>query len=95
MSCVLPPTVAITITPSSHGRSLDVRVNYLSGPIPPVVTSLTTLTALLLCCNSFSGSIPPTISALTRLVLLDVSASNGGGLSGTLPSTLASLTSLQ
>ena len=55
----------------SHGRVLDLRTNTLSGTIPDVLTTLTSLSALYMCCNSFFGSIPSTISALTRLTYLD------------------------
>ena len=76
-------------------RSLDISNNVFSGTFPTVLTSLTTLTSLMLCCNSFTGSIPSSISALVSLAYLDVSDQPGSSLSGSLPSTFWSLTSLR
>ena len=70
-------------------------MNSLSGTFPTVLTAMTTLTSLWLCCNNFSGTIPSTISTLTGLSILDVGYQGPVRLSGTLPSTIGALTSLR
>ena len=49
---------------------LDLRVNQLTGPIPPEIGYLTNLTYLDLRYNQLTGSIPPEIGNLTNLTIL-------------------------
>ncbi len=73
----------------------DMRLNQndLSGPIPPGLGRLSSLSGLYLNQNKLTGPVPEEFGALTRLTRL-VLASNPG-MSGALPTTLASLGRLE
>ncbi|KAI4326072.1 hypothetical protein MLD38_031422 [Melastoma candidum] len=67
-----------TLSRLSFLRSLDLRNNSLSGPLPDL-SSLPLLTTLILSRNSFQGSFPPSLPSLLRLSVLDLSHNNFSG----------------
>lgn len=75
--------------------------NSLSGQLPTSLGDLSFLTHLSLRLNSFSGSIPAELGRLKKLLHLDIEGTKGntltrGGLiTGTVPTSLAALASLQ
>ena len=69
--------------PVSHG---------LSGPIPPELGNLASLTVLVLQMNGLSGPIPPSLGRLANLTVLDVSYNE---FSGSIPSELGNLLKLK
>ena len=71
---------------------LDLSGNSLSGAIPASLGSLNRLRSLWIHNNSLTGNIPSEFGNLTTLQELQVQGNSG--LSGTLPATLTSLTSL-
>ncbi|GLJ37971.1 hypothetical protein SUGI_0772970 [Cryptomeria japonica] len=73
-------------------RRLQMSNCMLSGPIPPSLANLTSLTHLQLDGNSFFSSIPTHLQNLSRLVSLKLSNCE---LKGSIPSDLSSLPSLQ
>jgi Leucine-rich repeat (LRR) protein len=73
-----------------RGR-LDLCKWSLSGPIPPWLGNLTSLTAIHLHTNSLDGSIPPELGNLDRLTVLDLSNNR---LSGSIPEELGKLQQL-
>ena len=70
---------------------LDLDGNGLSGPLPPELGNLSSLTELELQNNRLSGPIPAELGNLSHLRIL---ALTGNGLSGPLPPELAQLSSL-
>ncbi|KAI6686678.1 hypothetical protein NL676_032591 [Syzygium grande] len=70
---------------------IDLSINNLSGEIPPEISNLSTLKALILSNNQLTGSIPSNISGLKQLETLDLSFNR---LSGQIPPGMSSLTSL-
>ncbi|CAI5958753.1 unnamed protein product, partial [Closterium sp. NIES-65] len=75
-------------------KHLNLNQNYLSTPIPPLVTALTALTHLDLGFNDFSGSLPPGFGNLKNLKKL-VLSHGGDALGGKLPPSFSSLTNLR
>jgi hypothetical protein len=72
--------------------SLRLEANELAGAIPPELGSLASLIALDLAANSLTSSVPAELGALRRLRTLSLATNSG--LSGPLPTSLASLRSL-
>ena len=70
---------------------LDLRVNQLTGPIPPEIGYLTNLTYLDLRYNQLTGSIPSEIGNLTNLTLLDL---RNNQLTGSIPTEIGNMTNL-
>ncbi|XP_010046667.2 receptor-like protein EIX2 [Eucalyptus grandis] len=70
---------------------IDLSRNNLSGEIPPEISNLSTLKALILSNNQLMGSIPGNISWLKQLETLDLSFNH---LSGQIPSGMSSMTFL-
>ena len=73
--------------------TLDLSHNSLRGSLD-VVTTLTSLTALWMCCNGFSGTFPANVGVMTSLSYLDMGYQTPG-VSGTLPASISALTSLR
>ncbi|KAI6686679.1 hypothetical protein NL676_032592 [Syzygium grande] len=70
---------------------IDLSINNLSGEIPPEISNLSTLKALILSNNQLTGSIPSNISGLKQLETLDLSFNR---LSGQIPPSMSSMTFL-
>ena len=81
----------VTTNAAGDVIELSLRNNRLSGPLPPELGDLASLTRLNLSLNELSGSIPPELGNLASLVELNLSANR---LSGSIPSQLGNLTSL-
>ncbi|ERM94146.1 probable inactive receptor kinase At1g48480 [Amborella trichopoda] len=75
----------------THLRTLSLRFNALSGPLPSDLALCTDLRNLYFQHNQFSGEIPPFISRLQNLVRLNLAGNN---FSGEIPASLNSLTRL-
>ncbi|XP_058184304.1 probable inactive receptor kinase At1g48480 isoform X2 [Rhododendron vialii] len=73
-------------------QNLSLRLNSLSGPLPPDLGSCTQLQRLFLQDNNFSGQIPATLFALTNLVRLNLA---GNSLSGEISPGFNNLTMLR
>ncbi|XP_057767615.1 probable inactive receptor kinase At1g48480 [Salvia miltiorrhiza] len=73
-------------------RTLSLRLNHLSGPLPPDLSSLSQLRNLYLQGNHFSGPTPPSLFSLHALVRLNLADNN---FSGTIPSAFNNLTRLR
>jgi Leucine-rich repeat (LRR) protein len=75
---------------------LNLSTNRLSGSIPSGLSNLAKLTYLNLSENQLVGSIPP-VDSLTNLTYLDLSehSGEGGGLTGSIPAGVGSLTKLK
>nr|CAB3490980.1 unnamed protein product [Digitaria exilis] len=72
--------------------SLDLSDNaYLSGTIPPGISSLSLLSIFNISGDHLSGEIPPTVGDLGRLTKMDLSNNN---LSGQIPPALGNLSRL-
>ncbi|KAL3569234.1 hypothetical protein D5086_029124 [Populus alba] len=72
-------------------KSLILRQNHLSGPIPPTLGKLKALEMLSLSNNMLSGQIPKELGTLLNLTALYLNSNN---LSGGLPGSFANLKSL-
>ncbi|XP_039163146.1 receptor-like protein EIX1 [Eucalyptus grandis] len=70
---------------------IDLSRNNLSGEIPPEISNLSTLKALILSNNRLTGNIPSNISELKQLETLDLSFNH---LSGQIPPGMSSMTFL-
>ena len=81
----------VSADPSGHVIHLNLQANNMSGPIPPELGSLTSLTHLFVSGNELSGPIPPELVDLPSLEVLDLESNN---LSGPIPPELADITSL-
>ncbi len=81
------------VTTGNNGRviELDLRVNQLSGEIPPELGNLANLTGLSLNGNQLSGEIPPELGNLANLKYLVISQNQ---LSGEIPPELGNLANL-
>lgn len=77
-----------------HGRvvSLSLSRNNLSGPIPPELAGLTSLSTLVLDSNDLNGPIPPELGKLSSLRVLILGSND---LTGPVPPELGNLTSLE
>lgn len=73
-------------------RTLSLRLNHLSGPLPADISSLTQLRNLYLQGNQFSGPAPDFIFSLHALVRLNLASNN---FSGEIPSGFNNLTRLR
>ena len=71
---------------------LELSLNDLSGPIPAELGGLTRLETLRLGVNDLSGSVPPELGTLGSLQELDLT--NNTAMSGTLPTSLTNLRSI-
>ncbi|KAG5628560.1 hypothetical protein H5410_000277 [Solanum commersonii] len=60
-------------------ESLEISSNYLTGPIPSIVSGLQNLRALFLSSNNLNGTIPSWIFSLPSLVGLDLSSNTFSG----------------
>ena len=69
----------------------DMRLNSLTGPLPPRLGNLFNLTVLLLHANSLTGPIPPELGNLSELEEFSLSFND---LTGPIPLELADLASL-
>ena len=72
---------------------IDMENRVLRGTIPPEISMLQNLTALVLRVNFLVGSIPSQLGDMTALTNLDLDANPGMG--GTIPTELAKLTLLE
>ncbi|KAK1277444.1 putative inactive receptor kinase [Acorus gramineus] len=72
-------------------RTLSLRFNALSGPLPSDIASLSELRNLYLQGNDFSGEIPPSLLRLSNLVRLNLA---NNGFSGEMPEGMNNLTRL-
>ena len=78
----------ISVDRNGHVRSLDLRQNGMSGPIPAVLGDLAELDDLFLDRNELVGPIPPELGRLSRLGQLNLSSNK---LSGPIPPELGRL----
>ena len=76
-----------------HATKLLLGSNGLSGPIPPSIGCLTSLTSLDLSGNDLTGSVPAAIGSLTSLRILDLSANHR--MHGVLPESLCHMPALE
>ncbi|KAG8479569.1 hypothetical protein CXB51_029365 [Gossypium anomalum] len=77
---------------SLHGLvSIDLRFNYLEGPIPDYFGNFSFLEVLDLSGNSFESSIPNSLYSLNRLQFLSL---RGNQLQGTISSAIGNLSSI-
>ena len=88
LSGSIPPELSTL----SNLWSLDLGANNLSGLIPPELGRLARLGTLGLAANDLSGSIPPELGTLASLQELDLT--NNTAMSGTLPTSLTNLRSI-
>uniref|UniRef100_A0A5B6ZWK1 non-specific serine/threonine protein kinase n=1 Tax=Davidia involucrata TaxID=16924 RepID=A0A5B6ZWK1_DAVIN len=72
--------------------NLDLRQNYLTGPLSASVGNLTRLKYLSFGTNALSGELPKELGKLTNLMSLSIV---GNDFSGSLPSELGNLTKLE
>ncbi|KAK1367269.1 putative LRR receptor-like serine/threonine-protein kinase [Heracleum sosnowskyi] len=73
-------------------NNLDLRQNYLTGPLSASIGNLVSMQYLALGINSLSGELPKELGNLTNLISLSIVFNN---FSGPLPSELGSLTKLE
>ncbi|KAI3675657.1 hypothetical protein L1987_85249 [Smallanthus sonchifolius] len=72
--------------------NLDLRQNYLTGPLSPSIGNLTRMQWLTMGINALSGQLPPELGQLSDLRLLGIGTNN---FNGSLPSELGNLRRLQ
>ncbi|KAK1367258.1 putative LRR receptor-like serine/threonine-protein kinase [Heracleum sosnowskyi] len=72
--------------------NLDLRRNYLTGPLSASIGNLVSMRYFSVGVNSLSGELPKELGNLTNLISLSVAGNN---FSGPLPSELGSLTKLE
>ncbi|KAG5548372.1 hypothetical protein RHGRI_013914 [Rhododendron griersonianum] len=72
--------------------SLNLALNYLTGPLSPSIANLTQMQYLSLGINVLSGEVPKELGKLTNLIVLSISTNN---FSGSLPSELGNLVKLE
>ncbi|TVU15752.1 hypothetical protein EJB05_39290, partial [Eragrostis curvula] len=72
--------------------NLDLRQNYLTGPLPSFLGELTAMQYMSLGINALSGSVPKELGNLTNLVSLGFGSNY---LNGSLPSELGNLVKLE
>ena len=85
----------VTTSSTESGRTvteINLRLNGLTGFIPPEIGDLPSLIELILQQNELGGSIPSEIGNLPQLVRLDLGTNR---LSGSIPSEISNLSSLQ
>ncbi len=82
----------VTVDDDGRVTELHLSANGLTGPIPPELGNLTSLTFLNLGFNGLTGPIPPELGNLTGLKQLFL---YWNGLTGPIPSELGELTSLR
>ncbi|KAL6495001.1 putative inactive receptor kinase [Orobanche gracilis] len=83
---------ANTLSNLTSLRTLSIRLNHLSGPLPEDLSRLSQLRNLYLQGNSFAGPIPDLIFSLHSLVRLNLASNN---FSGEIPSGFNNLTRLR
>ncbi|KAM3383437.1 receptor-like protein 19 [Capsicum galapagoense] len=71
--------------------SLDLKFNFLEGPLPSAICNMSFLNLLDLSRNNFSNSIPSCLGNMTQLTVLDLRRNN---FSGSLPPLCTQITSL-
>ncbi|KAM3321349.1 receptor-like protein 19 [Capsicum chacoense] len=71
--------------------SLDLKFNFLEGPLPSAICNMSFLNLLDLSRNNFSNSIPSCLGNMTQLTVLDLRKNN---FSGSLPPLCTQITSL-
>ncbi|XP_042058441.1 probable inactive receptor kinase At1g48480 [Salvia splendens] len=86
------PLPASALSSLTALRTLSLRLNHLSGPLPSDLSALTQLRNLYLQGNHFSGLPPPSIFSLHALVRLNLASNN---FSGQIPPQLNKLTRLR
>ncbi|KAK9906111.1 hypothetical protein M0R45_002866 [Rubus argutus] len=72
--------------------NLDLRQNYLTGPLSASIGNLTSMQYLSVGINALSGELPKELGKLTELLSFSIATNN---FSGPLPSELGSLSKLQ
>ena len=82
----------VTVDDDGRVTELNLNDNGLTGPIPPELGDLTSLTFLNLGFNGLTGPIPPELGDLTSLTFLNLGFN---GLTGPIPSELGNLTRLK
>ena len=87
-----PPSAGGIRAPEGPGRSMALRSNGITGPIPRELASLSNLKELWLAGNSLSGPIPPELENLSRLKHLWLS---WNALTGAIPTELGDLSNLE
>ncbi|MCY3698553.1 MAG: Ig-like domain-containing protein [Gemmatimonadetes bacterium] len=85
--------IPLELTGLTKFEKLWLYLNNLTGPVPPELGGLADLDWLSLAHNELSGPIPPSLGSLARLEYLNLTAN--AGLSGALPTELASLELLE
>ncbi|KAH0736003.1 hypothetical protein KY285_011710 [Solanum tuberosum] len=73
-------------------RYLDLKFNFLQGPLPSSICNMNNLQFLHLSCNNFSNSIPSCLGSMSSLKVLDLRRNN---FTGSLPPLCAQSTSLR
>ncbi|XP_047951100.1 probable inactive receptor kinase At1g48480 [Salvia hispanica] len=86
------PLPASALSSLTALRTLSLRLNHLSGPLPSDLSALTQLRNLYLQGNHFSGPPPPSIFSLHALVRLNLASNN---FSGQIPPQFNKLTRLR
>ena len=83
----------VTLNESGRVIELDLRLRNLIGSLPAEIGDLSELETLDLFANRLSGPLPTEIWNLTKLITLDLSSNIG--FTGTIPSTIQNLQSLE
>ncbi|KAG8084641.1 hypothetical protein GUJ93_ZPchr0010g9039 [Zizania palustris] len=85
-------TIPDAVSGLTHLRTLMLHhLPQLSGPIPPAVAKLSSLSMLIISWTAVSGPVPSFLGALKSLTLLDLSFNS---LTGAIPPSLAGIASL-